>query len=284
MKLSIQTTLAFFFLVIMVLSLPVFLYLSLRISTQMIDQQVRRQLESETAESVGVIELVLRPVENVISRLSENYSLLSYLRARSRLQASDLTEDRGKTLLEEEEIYRWGATDEFRRLLRLNPEFARVAFVARDGTGSLEEYAEEDGPLQGPIRALFDRAMNGTRGIPVVEDRARDEGTLRYAIPVIRDENVGVEDRTMQPALDLLGSPVREKEGVLILDYRFASLEEKILAMRVAGTQGGAFFLIDAEGRLLAAPERYRNRFRKCCGDGGSIPARNSWGRYTVGD
>ncbi len=259
MRLSIQTTLALFFLVIMVLSLPVFLYLSLRISTQMIDQQVRRQLESETAESVGVIELVLRPVENVISRLSENYTRLSYLRARSRLQAPDLDEDRGKALLEEEEIYRWGATDEFRRLLRLNPEFARVAFVARDGTVLLEEFAAGEAPLQGPLRTLFDRALNGTRGIPVVEDRVRDEGILRYAIPVVRDENVGVEDQAMQPAIDLLGSPVREKEGVLILDYRFASLEEKILATRVSGARGGAFFLIDAEGHLLAAPERYRN-------------------------
>ena len=283
MKLRIQTSLALFFLTIMILSLPVFLFLSLRISTQMIDRQVRHQLESEALESVQYIEIILKPVENVISRLAENYTLQSFLRAQNHLKRTDLKPEQIAALREDEEIFRWGALDEFRRLLELNPEFERVVYVDLKGTIQLEESGENGQPLRDSIQSISERALKSERGHPVIEDRVLKDGLLRYAIPVIRDENVGVEDGFMQPALALLGKPVRELEGILILDYRFSSLENRILSARVIGTGRGAFFLMDAKGHLLAAPTRYQALLADLFNDwqsqqkGQVIPTKYSW-------
>jgi len=258
MKLSIQTSLALLFLAILLISLPVFLYLSLRISTQMIDRQVRYQMESEAAKSVELVEMILKPVKSDLNRLSGDYSLQRFLRVQAALRRIGLDSSRRPALEEEVEIYRWGAKDEFRRLLELNSEYEQVVFVDAAENVVLEEIAFEGDRPAGPSKDLIKRTLAGEPGEFQVEDRVLERGILRYAIPVIRDENVGVEEEALEPALALLGAPLRTREGVLILDYRFTALTERILATPVIGTTGGALFLIDAEGNLLAARQQHR--------------------------
>lgn len=257
MKLGIQTSLTLFFLMIMILSLPVFLLFTLQITTRMLDQQVRYQLESEAAESAEIINLVFKPVESVLRRLSENYSLQEYLRAQDLLQNEELPAERRSALLDSAELSRRAAEDEFRRLLQLSPEYGRVVFMDQSGT-ILIEVSRDETPLQDPVDWLFEQTIRKERGEAVVEDRVMESEVLRYAMPVIRDENVGVEDQALQPALALLGTPFREQEGILILDFRFEALREKLQNLRVIGTAGGAFFLIDAQDHLLVTRERYR--------------------------
>ncbi len=263
MKLGIQTSLAFFFLAIIVLSLPVFLYITLKITTQMIDQQVVIQLKSEADKAVDLIALILAPTEIDLGRLSENRWLQEFLRVTEQLRDPQFDEEQRQQWVEDADVYRRGMEDEFERLLRLNGEkYQQVIFVDRAGEILASAGPPQTSPqkLPGP---LVEQALGRSRGEAVVEDRVALSGILRYAMPVIRDENVGVEDPEAEAAIQgLFGAPVRKQEGVLILDYNFSALEEKLLGTRVAGSGSGAFFLFDSQAGLLAAQQSHEAMLR----------------------
>jgi serine phosphatase RsbU (regulator of sigma subunit) len=258
MKLRIQTSLLLFFLIVMLLSLPVFFYLSLRMTTRLVDQQVRFQLVSEVSESVERIKMMLAPNESVLERLSENYALQQYLRTRELLEQGSLAPEERNRLEEEVQLWRRGIEDELNRLIRLNPEFLRAAFL--DDSGQPLIQAGESGIEQDQVyQELFEFSMEKNRGESVIEDRILNGGVLRYSMPVIRDENVGVESEVLQPAAALLGTPFREQEGIVVIDYRFAHLRDQILSMPVVGTPGASLFLIDGDDNILAVREERRN-------------------------
>jgi len=259
MKLGIQTSLILFFLAVILLSLPAFLYISLRITAQMIDQQVVVQLKAEADKTVDLVGLILAPIDIDLRRLSENRWLQEFLRTQDQLRNAGLSEERRAELREDSAVYLRGAEDEFNRLLNLNPEkYQRVVFVNPQGE-VLAPAGLDEPPLQPSDEALLQEALDKGRGEAVVEDRVNSLGILRYAMPVIRDENVGVEDPEAESAIvGLFGTPVRKQEGVLVLDYRFSALEEKLLSTRVSGSASGAFFLLGSQADLLASLPGYK--------------------------
>jgi serine phosphatase RsbU (regulator of sigma subunit) len=258
-KLRIQTSLAIFFLIIIALSLPVFLLLTLHFTTGMIDRQVTGQLITEAAESVELLKLILKPVESDLIRLSEEYSLQEYLRLQNRdLETEPLSEDQRQQLEDDLEIAIRGAKDAFRRLLgdqAAASPYERVAFIDPGQTIRLEETRGEAEALRQSVHPLFEKAIEMERGSVLIEDKVLSDGLLRFAAPVIRDENIGMEDSEamIEPLRALFGEPVRAQEGVIILDYRFSDLRQRLLETRIMGSEEGSLFLADAKGRLLAA-------------------------------
>ncbi|MBI3091209.1 MAG: SpoIIE family protein phosphatase [Candidatus Tectomicrobia bacterium] len=237
--LGIQGKLLSFFLVVIIIPLPLLASVVYWRSSGVVKGQVLEQLAWIAGEMTGKVGSALFTAGEQARLLANLPDIRNYLRAR----AFGLQEDLARQQASLREY--------FEQFLLDHPRFSHVGFLDDRGGAVAAAPASWSAAAQraaGDEEALALTPQRATRRV-LAPAQTGGEPLVRFVVPVQREEARGLGTEAARAAQELLGS-FQAPEGVLVLDMNLTELRSIFASLRI-GSRGRAF-LLDARGGVLA--------------------------------
>lgn len=238
-SLGIQGRLLSFFLVVIVIPLPLLASIVYWRGSRVIKGQVFEQLAWVAAETRDKVAGSVFSAGEQATLLANLPIIRDYLRAK----AFGLHEDMAR----QQSILR----EYFEQFLRDHPQFSQVRYVDADGRAITAAPARLIGSR---VQAAWFREIQQLRAGEVYRgplEFSADgrQAVMRFAAPIQQNPPRGLETESAQAAQELFGG-FQEPEGLVELQMNLTELRAIIAAQRI-GSRGRAM-LLDADGRILA--------------------------------